>query len=79
MPHDPNTWTHWRDRLSLTQAQLAETVGVDTSTITHIERGRRAPSVAVLNRLCDALGLTPDERADALRMAAEPPIQAGAA
>lgn len=79
MPHDPNTWTGWRDRRNLTQAQLADTVGVDTSTITHIERGRRAPSVAVLHRLCDALGLTPDERAEALRMAAEPPTHAGAA
>lgn len=78
MPHDPNQWTIWRGRLGLTQAQLADAVGVETSTVTHIERGRRAPSVSVLHRICDALNLNPDERAEALRMAAEPPTQGAA-
>lgn len=70
MPHPQSAWSSWRLRRQLTQARLADVVGVETSTITHIENGRRAPSVGVLVRICDALDLGTDERVEALRLAA---------
>ena len=61
MPH----WTRWRQRQNLTQAALAKAVGAETSSISHIEIGRRQPSLALLQRLCDELKLTPEERLEA--------------
>lgn len=44
-----------RENFNLTQAQLAEKVGVDRSTIANIEAGRMRPSVDVAKRLGEAL------------------------
>lgn len=74
-PYPTTPWVAWRQRRDLTQAQLAAIVGVDQSTITYIERARRSPSVAILNRLCDALDLSAEERLEAMR-AAERPAEA---
>lgn len=49
-----------RRMLDLTQARLAEIVGVSTSFIGHIERGSRVVSVDVLWRICKALGASMD-------------------
>ncbi len=46
----------WRESRLLTQHQLADATGVDTSTINQLEGGRRAPSVHTLVLLADALG-----------------------
>lgn len=46
-----------RDSLRLTQRGLAEIVGVKASHIAYIENGHRNPSLALLRRLADALGL----------------------
>ena len=46
-----------RDALRLTQRGLAEIVGVKASHIAYIENGHRNPSLALLRRLADALGL----------------------
>lgn len=46
-----------RDALRLTQRGLAEIVGVKASHIAYIENGHRNPSLALLRRLSDALGL----------------------
>jgi transcriptional regulator with XRE-family HTH domain len=60
-----------RERQGLSQAQLAAALGVDRSFISFIERGERPPSADVLDRLCDVLGFTAEERSEALRLAAE--------
>lgn len=45
-----------RARLGLTQAQLAERVGVRLATIGRIEIGNRRPSIDLLERLAAAFG-----------------------
>lgn len=49
-----------RNVAGLTQAQLAERIGVSTSFIGHIERGTRKLSVEVLWELCTALETSAD-------------------
>ena len=66
MPHMKT----WRLRHRLTQAALAAKVGVDTSTIGHIEINRRKPSIDLLQRICDALDLSPQERLEAAGLSA---------
>ena len=46
-----------RKRLSLTQDALSKMVGVGPSYIAFLEAGRRKPSIPVLKRLADALGM----------------------
>jgi len=48
-----------REMNNLTQAQLAEAVGVSNSFIGHIERGEKKASVETLVALCNAMGITP--------------------
>jgi transcriptional regulator with XRE-family HTH domain len=60
-----------REAKGLSQAQLATMLGVDRSFISFIERGERPPSADVLDRLCDVLGFTPEQRSEALRLAGE--------
>lgn len=50
-----------RDALRLTQRGLADMVGVKASHIAYIENGHRNPSLALLRRLADALGLNRKE------------------
>lgn len=49
-----------RRRRSLTQAQLAQRMGLPTSSIGHFESGARQPSAANLVRLANALGVSTD-------------------
>jgi transcriptional regulator with XRE-family HTH domain len=49
----------------LSQEALAEQVGVLPETISNIERAQHPPSLATLERLMDALGVTPSEFFDA--------------
>src|SRR3981189_113397 len=49
------------DGLRLTQRGLAEIVGVKASHIAYIENGHRNPSLALLRRLADGLGLNRKE------------------
>jgi transcriptional regulator with XRE-family HTH domain len=44
-----------RKTLGLTQEQLAEHLGVDTETVSRIERGVTSPSLATLERISIAL------------------------
>lgn len=44
----------------LTQAGLAAILGCHQSAVSHLERDRRVPSVAVLVALCGALGVSAD-------------------
>ena|ERR1700735_2146305 len=50
-----------RKSLRLTQRDLAATVGVKASHIAYIENGQRKPSLGVLRRLADTLGLNRQE------------------
>lgn len=51
----------YRTALNMTQAQLAEIVGVVPSTITQYESGARKPDVVMLKKLAIALHTTADE------------------
>ncbi len=48
---------HQRKARNLTQAELAERVGVSTEMISKIERGVAAPSFPTIERLGDVLGV----------------------
>ncbi len=46
-----------RERLGLSQAAVAEKIGVGQSLIAEIESGTKQPSAAVLTKLCRKYGL----------------------
>lgn len=50
-----------RDRLGLTQEQVAERVGIVTEVYGRLERGHMLPSVRTLRRLCRTLGLNAND------------------
>ncbi|MBE5795798.1 MAG: helix-turn-helix transcriptional regulator [Clostridiales bacterium] len=50
-----------RTASGLTQAELAERVGISASFLGHIERGTRVLSVDTLAALCAALSATPND------------------
>lgn len=49
-----------RERLKLSQAQLADRAGLQASAISHFETGARRPSFRSLRKLAAALGATTD-------------------
>jgi transcriptional regulator with XRE-family HTH domain len=48
---------HHRERVGLTQAELADRIGKALETVGSIERGKSAPSFETLNDLSEALGV----------------------
>ena len=50
-----------RDGARMTQRELAAAVGVKASHIAYIENGQRKPSISLINRLGETLGLNPTE------------------
>ncbi len=46
-----------REAFSLTQRELAHKLGVKASHIAYLENGRRRPSLSLLSRIADTLGL----------------------
>jgi transcriptional regulator with XRE-family HTH domain len=50
-----------RTRTKISQAELANVVGVDMSTISDIERGDRVPNYATIESMADFLAVTIDE------------------
>lgn len=50
-----------RKSKKLTQEQLAEKIGIDTSSISNIENGRYYPSAENLEKLLCVLEITPNE------------------
>ncbi len=58
-----------RDKMGLTQAQVAERIQLTPLVYSRIERGKMLPSVPSLVRLCAALHLSPE---DALGFAPRP-------
>ncbi len=49
-----------RKKLGLTQSQLAEKLGVSSSSIGMYEQGRREPDSAMLSRICSTLNVSID-------------------
>jgi transcriptional regulator with XRE-family HTH domain len=52
---------HARDRLGLTQEQVAERSGVHATEVSRIEAGKRDPRVSTMERLAKALGIPPSD------------------
>lgn len=46
-----------RKELGITQPRLAEIAGVSTNTLYKLERGQGNPSLDVLNKIADVLGM----------------------
>jgi transcriptional regulator with XRE-family HTH domain len=49
---------YWRERRGYSVRALAERAGVGFATVTRIENGRLSPTVAMLEKLAPALGIT---------------------
>jgi transcriptional regulator with XRE-family HTH domain len=50
-----------RDGARMTQRELAAAIGVKASHIAYIENGHRKPSISLMNRLAETLGLSAKE------------------
>jgi transcriptional regulator with XRE-family HTH domain len=50
-----------RESKLLTQSQVAQMMGVQTQTISNIERAKHIPRPITLRKLAIALGVSPDE------------------
>lgn len=50
-----------RNRMKLTQAQLAENINISTNHISHIENGTSKMSIDTLIDICNALNASPNE------------------
>lgn len=46
-----------RERLKLSQRDLAGSIGIHFTYVNHIETGRKVPSLEVLERIAQALGV----------------------
>jgi y4mF family transcriptional regulator len=55
--HLGETIKHRRKELRITQPHLAELAKVSTNTLYKLERGQGNPSLDVLNKIADVLGL----------------------
>ena len=49
-----------REKLGISQEELAERAGVDRSYISILERGLKSPTLETLERICCALGTLPE-------------------
>lgn len=56
----PKKISHRRKLQGFTQTQLAQSVGITQAFLAEIEKGRKRPSIEVLEKLCDALGCSAD-------------------
>jgi len=71
-----------REELALTQRELASRLGVKPSHVAYLENDRRRPSLGLLSRIGDVLGLPRDEifllahpEARELITASRPPVE----
>lgn len=58
-----NPVAEWRKHRGMTQAALAGVAEVSQAAIAAIEKGKRTPSVSLLRKLADALGVDMDNLA----------------
>jgi transcriptional regulator with XRE-family HTH domain len=52
---------HARNRLGLTQEEVAERSGVHATEVSRIEGGKRDPKVSTVERLAKAVGVPPGD------------------
>jgi len=50
-----------RKAAKLTQEQMAEAIGIETVSMSNIERGKYYPTAENLNKICEVLKVTPEE------------------
>lgn len=55
------TIKHYRKKLGITQAELADSLGVTQGAITNWEKGIRKPDIYMLKRIADVLRCTIDD------------------
>ncbi|MFP2932130.1 helix-turn-helix domain-containing protein [Pyxidicoccus sp. 3LG] len=67
-----------RARLGLTQADVAERVGIAMEVYSRMERGKVLPSVTTLRRLCQVLRIGADTLLGLEVEALDPPLEEGA-
>lgn len=60
-PEHPNMVRQWRRWNDLSQAELAQRVGVSRQTVANIERENYSPSVHLALDICRELGKTVEE------------------
>lgn len=58
--------TQLRNERSIAQNRVAQSAGIDGSTLSRLEKGERGVSRDVLDRVCEALGLDRRDRLDVL-------------
>jgi transcriptional regulator with XRE-family HTH domain len=49
-----------RERLAISQEEVAERAGVDRTYVSILERGLKSPTVETLEKICAALGTLPE-------------------
>lgn len=62
----PIVLRRYRDKVGLSQQQLADKVGITKSYISSLELGYRAPNLNLLVRIALALGVSPGMLVDAM-------------
>lgn len=56
-----------REKLGISQEELAERAGVDRTYISILERGLKSPTLDTLERICSALGTLPERVIESAR------------
>ena len=49
-----------REKLTISQEEVAERAGVDRTYVSILERGLKSPTVETLEKICRALGTLPE-------------------
>lgn len=58
----------YRERIGLTQEQIAKELGVTASAVTQWESGARNPNIKILKKLSIILGCTTDELLEPIKV-----------
>lgn len=53
-----------REQRSIAQGVVADTAGISLTYLSLLERGENTPTLSVVFRICDALGVSPSELLD---------------
>ena len=56
-----------REKLGMSQEEVAERAGVDRTYISILERGLKSPTLDTMERICAALGTLPERVIEAAR------------
>jgi transcriptional regulator with XRE-family HTH domain len=53
-----------REQRGIAQSVIADTAGISLTYLSLVERGENTPTLTVVFRICDALGVSPSELLD---------------